>query len=465
MLKIQKKSILHVIMYSALTCLGSNANSQDTPLNLSVKENSANITEKTSSFTLEQAINFALDHNPDLEIAQQRIKQAEAQLGLALSSFYPQITARYSYQYTENPAMVFSHTINQRRLDFNSDFNNPGGVENLRPEVIANISLFRGGQDYQLSKAAQLGTEAATLEKSAVRNNLTQAVISAYYGYLAAQEAYKVTQSSIKAVSSELEQSRKRYKAGTLLKSDLLSLEVQLAQAKEATIRAKNNIELAKTGLKTLLGLDMNEAFAITKQSEWSLPQAPPAFSDILKTALAQRPEIQAINKQIASQERVLKAAYGAHLPRVNAYVSYGQDSKDGSFSSRKDYVTAGVNLEMDIFSGFATNERINKAQSKLAEIKASKKRLQLNIENEVKTAYLRLQEALARVNVTITAIASAEEAYRMVKQQREAGTVTVTRYIESEVARDSANSRAIAAQFDALRTEAELNKAQGNWK
>ncbi len=465
MLKTQKEIFLHVIMYSALSCMHSNANSQNNSLDLSINENSSNATATSSSYTLEQAIEYALNHNPDLEIAQQRIKQAEAQVGLALSSFYPQITARYSYQYTENPAMVFSHTINQRRLDFNSDFNHPGGVENLRPEVIANISLFRGGQDYQLSKAAKLGVEAASLEKSAIRNSLTQAVISAYYGYLAAQEAHEVTISSIKAVSSELEQSRKRYKAGTLLKSDLLSLEVQLAQAKEAKIRAKNSIELAKTGLKTLLGLEMSQPITIAQQSNWQPPQTPGEFSGILQTALEQRPEIQAINKQIASQERVLKAAYGAHFPRVNAYVSYGQDSRDGSFSSHKDYVTAGVNLEMDIFSGFATNERINKAQSKLAEIKATKKRLQLSIENEVKTAYLRLQEALARVNVTITAIASAEEAYRMVKRQREAGTVTVTRYIESEVARDSANSRAIAAQFDALRTEAELKKALGNWK
>jgi outer membrane protein TolC len=52
-----------------------------------------------------------------------------------------------------------------------------------------------------------------------------------------------------------------------------------------------------------------------------------------------------------------------------------------------------------------------------------------------------------------------------MVKDQRQAGMVTVTRYIESEVARDKAHSLAIAAQFDALRAEAELNKAQGLWR
>jgi outer membrane protein TolC len=222
-------------------------------------------------YSLEQAVEYALAHNPDLNIAQQRIIQAEAQLGGALSSFYPQVTARYSYQYTENPAMVFTHTINQRRLDFNADFNHPGGVQNLRPEVVANYSLFRGGQDYQLSKAAELGVDTAVLEQSAIRNRLTQAVISAYYGYLATQEAYKVTESSIKAIASELKQSQIRFEAGDLLKSDVLSLEVQLAEAEDAKIRAKNNIELVKTGLKTLLGLTIDQTFNVGQNSDWQL--------------------------------------------------------------------------------------------------------------------------------------------------------------------------------------------------
>jgi len=470
MYKPTKHSFISTVVFSVSfgfcsSTFSKNLENQTLDLSVSSEESQAISPNRAHYYTLPQAIEYALTHNPDLQIAQQRIGQAEAQLGEALASFYPQITARYSYQYTENPSMVFTHTINQRHLDFNSDFNHPGGVQNFRPEVVANYSLFRGGQDYQQSKAAELGVDAATLEQSAIRNSLTQAVISNYYGYLAAQEAHQVTVSSIKAVASELEQSRTRYQAGALLKSDILSLEVQLAEAEDAKIRAENSIELAKTGLKTLLGLTMNQAFDIAKNSDWQLPQKKPDFDKILEQAIKQRPEIQAANKQIEIQERLVNAAEGAHFPRADAYVSYGQDSRNGSFSSNRDHVTAGVNVEMDIFSGFAASERIRKAQRKLAEIQEIKRRIHLNIENEVKTAYLRLQEALTRVDITTTAIASAEEATRMVKDQRQAGTVTVTRYIESEVARDKAHSLAIAAQFDALRAEAELNKARGLWR
>lgn len=48
----------------------------------------------TQSFSLDQAIDYALSNNPDLQVATERIGQAEAQLGVALSAFYPQVTAR-----------------------------------------------------------------------------------------------------------------------------------------------------------------------------------------------------------------------------------------------------------------------------------------------------------------------------------------------------------------------------------
>jgi len=63
----------------------------------------------------------------------------------------------------------------------------------------------------------------------------------------------------------------------------------------------------------------------------------------------------------------------------------------------------------------------------------------------------LKLKEALDRLKVTAASVIAAEEALRMVTEQHNAGVVTVIRYIETEVARNKAHSRRIAAQFDTL--------------
>lgn len=417
------------------------------------------------SFTLQQAIDYALENNPEINIMQARIEQADAELGQSLASFYPQVKASLSYQHSDNPAQAFAMIIAQRRLDFNGgDFNHPGGVDNYRPQVTASYSLFRGGQDYYLSQAAELGVETSELEKTATRNHLVNNVTAAFYGYLAARDAHELSQRSIEAVQSELDQSRIRFDAGTLLKSDVLSLEVQLAEAKDAQIQAANAIEIAKAMLKTLLGMSAEQDFSLSETLSQPLPAAPSEFDVLFTQALSQHPELQAAEKRVAIAEKQLNAAQAAHLPRADAFVSYGSDSKDLAFSSNRDNVSAGVTVEVDVFSGFATQEKVKKAEHELTAAREAARQIRLRLENQVKTGRLRLLEALNREQVTSIAVKASEEALRLVKAQRDEGVVTVTRYIEAEVARDRAKTRDISARYDALRAEAELKLATGFW-
>jgi len=421
------------------------------------------------SFTLDQAIDYALANNPDMQIATERISQAEAQLGVALSAFYPQVTAKVGYVHSNNPAQVFSMVVSQR--DFNNpgsinNINNPGYRQDFRPEIIGKLSLFRGGQDYQNSKAAELGIDAAEFERSTVRNALIESVTASYYAYLAAQEAQKVSKDSIAAITSELKQTKLRYEAGTALKSDVLSLEVKLAEAQEADIRATNGIELSKTGIATLLGLSTDHPFTVASASS-TLPEPKMAasFNDLLEVAMTQRPEVKAAATQVEIAQAKLKSEKGAYLPKADAYVSYGQDSRSPGFYSSKDNVTAGVSVEMDLFSGLETKNRVIAAERKAAEARETERKTKLAIEQEVRVASLNLEEALARMRVAEASVAAADEALRLVNEQRRAETVTVTRYIEVEVARNKAHSTTIAAHYDALSAEAALKKAVGDWK
>ena len=416
--------------------------------------------------TLAQTIDTALANNPELSIMQARIDQADAQFGQALSIFYPQIKTSLSYQYTNNPAQAFAMLIAQRRLNMvGTDFNHPGFVEDYRPQVTASYSLFRGGQDYYQSQAAQLGIETSELEKSATRNRLLSNVTAAFYGELAAIDSHKMSLRTIEAVQSELEQSRARFNAGALLKSDVLSLEVQLAEAQEADSQAANAIEMAHNMLKTLLGLSVTDAYTINVALESQLPKAPEGYNELLAKALSSHPELKAAEKKVLIAEKQVSAAKGAHLPKADAFVNYGSDSNNLTYNSNQDNLSAGVMVEMDIFTGFASQEKLKKAQHELTVANEAARQTRLRIENQLKTAELRLQEALSRVRVSALAVQASEEALRLVKEQRQAGVVTVTRYIDAEVARDKAQTRQINSRYDALRFDAELKQAIGFWQ
>ncbi len=416
---------------------------------------------------LPQAVDYAIEHNPDMHIMQQRIAQAEAQRQIALSSFYPNIDASLSYQHSDNPSQAFAMVIAQRRLQFtpDTDFNHPGGIDNYRPEIRARYNLFNGGQDYYQSGAAKLGVDAAKLRQEAARQQLAEAVKAGFFAYLAAIEADKVADKSIYAVKTELKQSRNRLQVGAILRSDVLSLEVKLAEAQDKKIQTSNAIAMAKAGLKKLLGLTAQQSLSLDTAEHGRLPDKQNSFVELLQLAEQNRPEAKAAKKQIEIAEHKLNAAKGAYLPTADAYVAYGSDSKNLDFDTGSDNVSAGVTVQVNLFSGFRQQQNIKKAQQQLSIARKNAEQIRLQIENGVKIAHLRLQEALARIDVTTVAVEAAEEAFRLVSEQRKAGVVTVTRYLEAEVARDKSHARQIAARYDALRADAQLQRAVGSWE
>ena len=418
---------------------------------------------------LQDAIDLAFAKNPDLAAAVARIGQAESRVAEVAAGFYPQLTARVGYDYTSNPALAFSYIVAQRRFnpsptDFAGQINNPGWVENFRPEVIGTINLYRGGQDEYLKKAAELGVQASELEHSALRNRLAAAVTSAYYAALSAPKQVEVAQRSVRTVDQEVDMAKARVAEGVALRGDVLSLEVRSKAALESELQARNSINLSRSALKTLIGEARNE---LPELREAELP-VPVLKDSLLKTfdqALGQRPEMQAAAHQVQIREHELEAANGANLPRVNAYAAYGSNSRTLDPSTYRDNTSIGINAEYDLFAGGAIQARIAAAEQRVIEAEALEQRIRLDIENEVRQAYSTLEQALERVKVAEAGAASAEEALRLVNEQYHGGTATVTRYLEAETDRAAATLRSIVARFEAQVAEAQLLQAIGHWR
>lgn len=418
----------------------------------------------TGPLSLSEAIDLALERNPDLQAAAEHIAEAEAQVGVVTSSFYPQVAARLGYARTDNPAQAFAMILNQRRFSPTLDFNDPGTTQNVRPEIVGAFPLFRGGQDYQRRRASLLGLDLAKLEEEALRNGLTEAVISAYYALIAAPEQVDATRASADAVSSAMQQTRSRVAAGTALKADVLSLEVRLAEAREAQVRADNGVELARAALRSLLALEP-EAPVEVAPIEAPPPEMEPAtFAEALDRANASRPELAAAKRRVEIGEREVKAEIAGYFPRLDAVGSFGNDSSNLELTSAQNNWAFGVAAEVDVFSGFRTRERVRAAERRLAQTRQAERRTRLEVEHEVRSSFLEYDAARRRLAVAQAAVSAAEEALRLVEVQYSAGAATITRYLEAEAGRSAARSRSIAARYDLRRSAAGLQKAMGTW-
>ncbi len=406
----------------------------------------------------------ALSENPDVRAAAERIGEAEARLGEATSAFYPRVDGRIGFARTDNPAQAFAMILNQRKFSFDLDFNNPGPTQNVRPEILGAFPIFRGGQDYLRRQAAELGVEAAKLERLAVRNALTEAVIDAFYALVAAPQLADSASASVRAVSTALDHARTGFDTGTVLKSDVLSLETRLAEAREGQLRATNAIELARTGLRTLLGQPAGEPLEITPPVGDAALALPDTAEAAVTRATASRPELGAAASQVAMREREVKAERAAYLPTIDIVGGYGNDSSDFQLSHNTDSWLVGATAELNIFSGFRTREKVRAAEHQLGEAREVERRTRLEVEREAQNAFLSYGEARQRATVSQAGLTAADAALRLVEEQYRAGTVTVTRYLEAEAARSAAQSRAIVARYDVRRAGAALQKAIGAW-
>jgi outer membrane protein len=416
--------------------------------------------------TLNEAIELAFAQNPDLTAAEARIGQAEAKVAEVASGFYPKLTSRVGYDYSDNPALAFSYIVAQRRFNSGdlSSINNPGFVSNFRPEVIGTINLYRGGQDDYLKQAAELGVKASELAHAALRNRLAAAVTSAYYAVISAPKQFEVAQKSVHTIAHEVGLTREKVSEGMALRGDVLSLEVREKSSKESELQARNNMTLSKAALKALLGEQQKELPEVI-DTDLPAPKVISKLNDALDEAYSHRPEIEAANHQVQIRQHELDAAKGGMLPRVNAYASYGSNSRTLDPNTYQGNASLGINAEFDIYAGGATSAQISGAERRLVEAQAVEQKTRLEVENEVRQTHSTFEQAIERLQVAEAGAMAADEALRLVSEQYHGGTATVTRYLEAETDRATAQMRQIVSRFETQVAEAQLLQAQGHWR
>lgn len=436
-----------------------------TPLTVSAQTESSETAQEILSkpLSIKSAIKIALKSNPDMDMAIARIQQSEALIDEALAAFWPVLSFYVEYLQGDAPSAYLFKTIDQRQLPKRVDFNDPGWFENYETGIQGSVNVFNGGRDFLRKKMAETGLGIRELDLQSVQNALITAVINAFYSMLAARDFIKIAQASVTNVETQLRIIKARYRAGGALKSDVLSLEVRLAQAKEDLIRAENNCNLSKASLANLLGEDPDTSIDLAGMEEVPI-NLPKDYPSGLVHALADRPELRKVRLQIVQSRMALDTARSEYLPRLDVQAKYYLDDPDFVFEKERENWTAGIILNWDLFSGFSTKNKADRATRVLEEMMAMDRKTTLSIQLDLKTSYLKLEEAKARLVVTEASAAQAEESLRLVKKQYEGGSATITRYLDTELALNRAQIRSTAAFYDREKTRAAVGRALGYW-
>jgi outer membrane protein len=404
-------------------------------------------------WTAEQAVKFALAENPDSTIARQRIEQAQAAATMAEATDYPLVNVSSEYGQTNNPMYSFGNIINQGAFDYSIDFNNPGRTDNLQFKTQLNYRLYNGGRDLANKDAAKANIKVSENELSLVQQQLGFEVVKTYLAIIQAEQMVGVRTEALASITAALEVGKARYDVGSLLKQDLLNLELQQSRASENLIQSRHTLEITKRIFLNLLGLP-----------EGNIAVDPDCVLDqIIPTTFDHRnhPELKRLEAMEKAALAELAKARGGKLPTLDAFASYQIDN--GSvMNGTGDSWMAGVKMNYLLFDGNKRSSEISIAQLKLQEIKRTITKTELALNLEVQKALLDFEQAKKRLTVTEKMVGVATEAILLSRARFTEGVILVSDLIDFEMRLSDAQARHFAAKAAYQVAIANMRRAAG---
>ena len=194
--------------------------------------------------TPDDAVETALDHNPDLVAARLRSKAAGFDTRVAGSNRLPRISAFSGVDYTNffstlgGPA---SASVSQRQTT-------------AQAGIRATIPLFQGGLPAAQERQAQ-AREGATLEQEiGTEREVIASVRTFFQQWKAANEIIQSSQSAVDAAALGLEGVRAENSVGNRTILDILNAEQELLNTQVVLVRARRNAYVAGFSLLAAMG-------------------------------------------------------------------------------------------------------------------------------------------------------------------------------------------------------------------
>ena len=415
---------------------------------------------QAEAVTLQECIHEALARNPDAKAAAVRVEAAKALITESGSAYFPQLSVAGNYAATDNPTQAFMMQLNQGILDIRSpdfDPNNPGNTDNLRLSASLKYRVYDFGQRRMQTESAELGADAVDFQLQSVRNELIYQVTRGYFGVLQALDYISVQKETIASLEQSLQIAQSRFKAGAAVKTDVLNLQVQLAQAKENLIRAQNSADLAIAVLNAVIGHDF-----ITSQNQ-PLPQnktLTPPTEGLDLNAIENRPEFKATSKMAQAKEKEYLRNKRLYFPTINAYGSYylnrgNLDSFEGSY-------LAGITAEWDLFTGYRNSSAIRNAKAQWQAARQQELKIRNDLKLDLKQAQIRAVESWQRLDVVRAGLESAEESLRITRVRYREGVAGLTDLLTAQVGLTATRTHNISAYYDYTVAISNLKRARG---
>nr|WP_314543298.1 efflux transporter outer membrane subunit [uncultured Massilia sp.] len=408
---------------------------------------------------LDQLEARALQNNPDVRAAAQRLVQAQAQLGVTRAAQRPSLNASAGISNSRTSAETAQGlALGHRAIE--------GNNYSIGADFSWELDLW--GRVRRSVEAADAQALAAQDDRDGVLLMLSSQVASSYWQLRGLDAEIAILNNAL-ATRRESEQLiQARFDAGLSNELDVARARIERANAEsdmQEVQRQRNNLEHA---LAVLAGASPSQPILPVAQDALALPLPPSVPVGLPASLLGQRPDLAASVAQLRASNAQIGVAEAAFYPNVSLTGNFGFASKslsDISQGSARQFSAGPLALSLPIFDGGRNRANLKLARARYDEAVANHEGRLLTALREVEDALSDVQQRQQQGDVQEQARVAAARALLVAQARYDRGVST---YLDvTDAQRSTLSADRAAAQIRTQRLVAAVSVARalgGGW-
>ena len=395
-------------MYKKMMLLGIVASSFLTPV------------QNVKAETLQETIARALSEHPSVASAQVAKDIALQDQAIAESSFFPVVTANIA------GGGIYANNSTSRGLSVTRG-SASSGIFEADASLIQPLFDFKGAKNRV--EAAQIRVTSADYQVADARENLALQAVQAHIGVMQATDTLKRTQSYMEATDNFLERIQFMVDEG-------VADEVEAAQARNISLMLKTALtdyqgqfETALTNYEQVTGSRPSSAMSIIRNVGVTVQNQ----QSMISQASQSHPLIQANNLEVEALTHEEKAELSALYPQLDGELSAIKREQKEVIGGKLEDARALLKLKWDFETGGALKARANRIKAQQAELMAQNDERRLQIEGDIKRAYVELETAQKQMVLAMQREKVTSELHDAYNTQFEGAVVRLLQVMQSE--------------------------------
>ncbi|MBU2927915.1 TolC family protein [Winogradskyella psychrotolerans] len=411
--------------------------------------------EQPQSFSLQEAINYALENNRTAINAARDIDAAEKQKWETTATGLPQIDASISY--TNNIKQQFD------AIDFDQDgVVDFGAKQSMNPSVTLNQLLFDGSYIVGL-QSAKVFLEISKNAKTKTDLEVRKAVINAYGNVLLANESVEILRRNVSVLEKNLFETEKIFENGLEEEESVEQLQITLSGLKSNLNKTERLQNIALQMLNINLGIDVYNDTLLTDTLETLTVNNINLEILTAETSVENNIDYKIANNDKVSKELLVKLEQSKALPTLSAYLNgayVGNSDEFTYFDKEQRWIGTsafGVTLSIPIFSSGMRNASTQRAKINLEKAETDLTETEQRIKLEIASAKSDYQFAIEDYENKKENLALAEriETKNQTKFFEGIGSSFELRQAQTQLY--SAQQELLQAMLDVVNSKAEL--------